>query len=158
MRRCCLSSFMDACPSSRIDFKKQVFILNQLVLLDPQTHSTAVQAFHMPPYAHFKSTFPSDEWYKTAPLAQLELLKCEYPRSKLTAHASYPSKTMSFLPRTRGDLLEITNLIRVSQEGTPHQFIQATFSFQNHMSQGENRADLSRPQLCSRSNNEYRPN
>lgn len=35
-------------------FKMQVFILNYLVLLDPQTELTAVQTFHMPPDAHFK--------------------------------------------------------------------------------------------------------
>lgn len=35
-------------------FKMQVFILNYLVLLDPQTELTAVQTFHMPPYACFK--------------------------------------------------------------------------------------------------------
>lgn len=32
----------------------QEFILNYLVLLDPQTDLTAVQTFHMPPYAHLK--------------------------------------------------------------------------------------------------------
>lgn len=35
-------------------FKMQVFILNKLVILDPQTDLPAVQTFHMPPYAHFK--------------------------------------------------------------------------------------------------------
>lgn len=34
--------------------KMQEFILNYLVLLDPQTDLTAVQTFHMPPYAHLK--------------------------------------------------------------------------------------------------------
>lgn len=35
-------------------FKTQVFVLNYLFLLDHQTDLTAVQTFHMPPYAHFK--------------------------------------------------------------------------------------------------------
>lgn len=42
---------------------------------------------------------------------------------------------------------------RESQEGTAHQFSQATFFLQNHTSQGEIRADCLTPQLCSRSSN-----
>lgn len=63
---------------------------------------------------------------------------------------------MSFLPRTRRVLSEIAQVTRGSQEGTAHQFSQATFFLQNHTSQGEIRADCLTPQLCSRSSNNYK--
>lgn len=43
-----------------------------------------------------------------------------------------------------------------SQEGTAHQFSQATLFIQNHTSQAEIRADCFTPQLCSRSSNNYK--